>query len=390
MPNFQKNTSRVKASAFVDFKPAELKQSKDWLIVYYAKNPVSQKLERFRLRVPVIKDKRERLRHAQKIILKINAKLLNGWSPYFEETGKNYKGFTTAVEEFLKAVDKMISDNVMRADTKRSYNSNCNLLKLFVETKNQITFAVEINKKFCVEYLDWIYIDRNSSPVTRNNHLTFLKLFCSWLVQRGVLIENPATGIQRMKKPDKKRIAFNGIVKDKIKNYTNDLENSFGLVCEMTYYCLVRSSEMLKLKVSDVDINNKTIFIDGTISKNKKSEAVTIPNNFLKVLERHISNAEASDFIFSLNGFKAGKKQMPVRKITTEWEKLRKNLELGKEYQFYGLKDTGITDLLDSGVPAIKVRDHARHHDIRITEIYSKRRNTLNVDVDGANIVFGK
>lgn len=41
------------------------------------------------------------------------------------------------------------------------------------------------------------------------------------------------------------------------------------------------------------------------------------------------------------------------------------------EYHFYGLKDTGITDLFLLGLPAIKIRDQARHSSVSITELYT-------------------
>jgi hypothetical protein len=47
---------------FIDFKPAELKLGIDWIVVFYAKNPITGKLERFRKRVPPNKTITERIR----------------------------------------------------------------------------------------------------------------------------------------------------------------------------------------------------------------------------------------------------------------------------------------------------------------------------------------
>ncbi len=46
MPLPKKNEFLNKICIFVDYIPAELRQNKDWLVVYYAKNLVSEKLER--------------------------------------------------------------------------------------------------------------------------------------------------------------------------------------------------------------------------------------------------------------------------------------------------------------------------------------------------------
>lgn len=388
MQNSENSTSRVRVTAFIDYKPAELRVNKDWIIVYYVKNPITNNLDRQRVRVPLLKDRAERLRHAKKIVLGINDKLINGWSPFFEETGKNYKSFLVVVEEFLKGIDKQVADDVMRADTKRSYNSNCNLLQEFVKTKKKITFALEINRQFCIDYLDWIYIDRKSSPRTRNNHLTFIKVLCSYLVQRGVLVENPAVGITNLKLPPKKRIAFNDVVKEKINKYFDTLTNGYPVLCKMTYYCFIRNTELGKIKVANVDVVNGTIFMSGEISKNKRDETITIPKNYIPIIAEHIKDAKPTDFVFSKNDYLAGNIQMPVRKIQNGWDLLRKSTKLGSQYQFYGLKDTGITDLLNAGVPAIKVRNQARHGEIKVTEIYAQRNNLIDETVKNAVFNF--
>ena len=389
MQNSQQTYSRVGITAFIDYKPAELKINKDWLIVYYAKNPVTAKLERHRLRVPYLSSKKERLLLGKKIALEINNRFAQGWSPYLEETGKNYKTFNSVVEEFLTRINKQLKDGVLRADTIRAYNSNINLLQEFILKKNiKLTFALEINKKFCNDYLDYIYIDRNNSPRTRNNHLGFLKLFCGFLVDRGILAENPVNGIKPMISQPKKRAVFPDHIKKQINDKLLTYNNEFSTVCMTTYFCLIRNTELGKLKVSMINIEQSCIFLPKEISKNKKDEAVTIPSQFLEVLKKHINPNFPNDYVFSSDNFKQGKKQMPVRKIASAFDKLRADLELESKYQFYSFKDTGITDLLNSGVPAIKVRDQARHYDIKITELYTPRNSGCDDVVQNAFISF--
>jgi integrase/recombinase XerD len=389
MQNFEKTFSRVGISAFIDYKPAELKTNKDWLIVYYAKNPVTGKLERHRLRVPFISNKKERLLLGKKIALEINNRFAQGWSPYLEETGKNYKTFDAAIEEFLTSIKKQLKDGVLRADTIRAYTSNTNLLKEFIVKKNiKITFALEINKRFCTEYLDFIYIDRKNSPRTRNNHLGFLKLICGFLVDRGVLSENPVNGIKPMLSQPKKRAVFPDHIKKQINDKLLTYDNEFYTLCMTTYFCLIRNTELGKLKVSMINLKENYIFLPKEISKNKKDEAVTIPVQFLEVLKKHINPNFPDDFVFSADNFKQGTKQMPVRKIASAFDKLRADLKLESKYQFYSFKDTGITDLLNSGIPAIKVRDQARHYDIKITELYTPRNKSCDNVVQNAIISF--
>lgn len=390
MQNAEKHTSNISTVLFVDYKPAELKLNKEWVIVYYAKNPATNKLERIRLRVPSIASNSERLKHAKRIVLGINTKLANGWSPFLESTGKSYKTFENCVEEFLTSIKKQLKDDIVRPDTLRTYNSNLNLLQQFIKEKNPIVFALEVNKKFCINYLDWIYIERDSSPRTRNNHLGFLRLFCTFLINRGVLNESPVAGIQPMRLPVKKRQVFPTEIKQAIYNKLITYDSGFHTLCMSTYFCFIRNTELGKLKVWMINFNDNSIFLPKEISKNKKDEVVTIPSQFLLQLKNHIGNAHPTDYVFSSDNFKPGSKKMPIRKIASAWETLRTELNLESKYQFYGLKDTGITDLLNSGVAAIKVRDQARHYDIKITEMYTPRNSSCDAIIQGAAINFGK
>jgi integrase/recombinase XerD len=390
MQNTEVTTSIISRVVFIDYKPAELKLAKEWIIVYYSKNPISNKLERIRLRVPTMSSKTERLKHAKRIVVEINVKLASGWSPFTEQLSVSYKTFKSCVDDFLISIKKQVKDNVARPDTLRTYNSNLNLLQQYIKEKNiKIIFALEMNKQFCVNYLDWIYIVRESSPRTRNNHLTFLRLFCSFLIGRGILNENPTLGIKNMKQLTKKRQVFPEAIKQIVNAELITYENGFNCLCMTTYFCFIRNTELGKLRVWNFNLNESSIYINKEISKNKKDETVTIPSQFLAFLKKHIGNSPDDHYVFSSDQFKPGTKKMPIRKIGTAWEVLRNKLELDSIYQFYGLKDTGITDLLNSGVPAIKVRDQARHHDIKITEMYTQRNNSCDATIQQADISFG-
>src|SRR5690606_16911277 len=108
-------------------------------------------------------------------------------------------------------------------------------------------------------------------------------------------------------------------------------------------------------------------------AKNRMTQVITIPNQYMPILSWHIKSAVNSDYLFSDDGFKPGTKKLAPKKISDTWDKFRKEYKIQDVYQFYSLKDTGITDLLESGIPAIKVRDQARHRDIRDTEKYTRR-----------------
>ena len=97
--------------------------------------------------------------------------------------------------------------------------------------------------------------------------------------------------------------------------------------------------------------------------------------------------ANNSDYLFG-EDFKPSKKQLNPKKISDTWTKYRNKYKFDSKFQFYSLKDTGIMDLLNSGIPSIKVRDQARHYDIKQTEAYTTRNLTADETIKSASFSF--
>lgn len=375
MTNPQPTAPRAKSIIFIDYKPAELRQHKDWIIVYYAKHPVTKIMERHRVRVPAMSNKKERLKHGNRIVAEINRKLAEGWSPFLETPGKVFSSFEDATKKFLDQLDKEIKDGIKREDTRRAYKSYLSMIGLYIKEKAiKLTFVIEIDKIFAVNYLDWIYYERGNSPTTYNNHLLFLKNFCNFMISKGYMKENPTLEIQRKRELKKKREVITPQIKTMLAKKLPLFNFHYYVLCMLTYYCMIRRTELTKLKVKDINTDYDFIFISGTIGKNpKKDEYVTIPTELKPILMRHLHEANANDYLFSKNDFKTGTEQLKPKKISDTWSLLQKHLGMPKEFQFYSLKDTGITDLFNLGLSPLKIRDQARHSDLKITEMYTPR-----------------
>jgi len=388
MPTNEKNTSsRI---IYVDYKPAVLQkgQNDQWRIVFFAKVPAQNDFKRFRKRVPPLSPPREREKYAKKMIAAINQKLDNGWSPFYEDTNVKYKSLEYCADLFIKMQEKEVQDGIKRLDTLRAYTSCIELLKkYFTEKKIPLKFIVELDTYTLQNYLDYLYYERKNSPSTYNNHLRFLNIFLIWCKSKCFINANPAESIKPKAKVQKKREVLADEVKAKVRTL-HDTNFHYYVLCMLTYYCFIRRTELTKLKVGDVHLHGGYIVIDGENSKNRKTESVTIPDVFLPDLALHLSKAKNSDYLFSANKFKAGPTPITPKKISDEWAKFRKKEKFDSKFQFYSLKDTGITDLLNSGIPAIKVRDQARHYDLKITESYTARNKFADEMVKAATFSF--
>ena len=65
--------------------------------------------------------------------------------------------------------------------------------------------------------------------------------------------------------------------------------------------------------------------------------------------------------------------------MTGTWEAMREALSLPDAYQFYSLKDKGITEMLEAGVPAKFVKELADHHSLAMTERYTHKAEAKKI-----------
>ncbi len=388
--SFSKNSNSLNsAKTFIDFKPAEIKKNKRLQIVYYYKHPITNKFVRVRLSVPKVSPYKERKQLALSMMLEINFKLKNGWLPIYDNVGTNdFKTLDFCFELFLSHFEKDIKKGVKRPDTYRSYKSFISMIKKYITYSNlRVKMIFEFKKEFIINYLDWIYYDRQNSARTYNNHLGFIITFLNFALERGFVKNNQALGLKKKPKQEKKRKAFTLEVKTQVKKI-KEYNKAYYCLCMATYYCFIRRTELTKLKVKDVDLINNSIVLNSEISKNKKTNVITIPKAYFPILTNHLKTANNNDFLFSANNFLPGPKKLTPKKISDYWTSFKKKNKISKEYQFYSLKDTGITDLLRTGVPAVKVRDQARHYNLNITESYISRATTYDEDVLNSDFNF--
>lgn len=365
--------------AFLDYKPAKLYTPKNsaWEVKFWYKIPNTNKFKLFKRRVKPLKNEKEKLRLGKQIEKAINSELSAGWSPF--GNSKKYDFVVDLLEDFKQYTYKKYQNGDFRYDTKRTYISNISKLFKFLQQKKLLHLTTDnFDRSIINQYIDWMEFKQKNSATTINNNVTVIKVICNHLIDRGQLTYNPANRIKRKRQAPKKRQVIPDPLLNEIFSYQRQQSIGYYRLCLMCYFCLLRTTELTKLKVKHIDINNRILFVPADISKNRKDDHVTIPDVFTNQLYKHIKNIDSNAFVFSADDFQPGEKRASSKRITKRWIAMRQKLNISKKYDFYSLKDTGITKLLEAGIPIIKVRDQARHHDIKITEKYTPRRTTAD------------
>lgn len=358
-------------------------------IEFYAYDPEQGKMRRKRIKTNRIKGTLKRRQYVRDVIKRLGEQLSRGWNPWIAKDATSLYVFEEALSRYEAHIEKMLTSGYFRKETYTGYKSYIKILRQYIARKKPLYYVYQFDRVFCVDFLDYVFVDRNNGAQTRNNYLNFLRVFSGFLVDKGYLKSKPTDGISPISKRlfKKERTCIPVETIGKIAGYCKEHEPHFLLACYLLYYCFIRPVEMTRLRVRDFNLNAGTVTIPAECSKNKRKQTITLPKKvLLYAVELGVFSAPMDDFIFSYR-LRPGSVEIDPKHFRDHWDNLRKPLGLRREWKFYSLKDTGITAMLKAKLPTIEVRDQARHSSLSITEIYTEHSDEVNPDIfnlDGA------
>lgn len=358
-------------------------------IEFRAYDPETGKMRRKTIKLNRIKGKRNRRAYANYVIKRLTDQLKHGWNPWIAKDVSNLVTFEEAIQRYETHIEKMLVSGYFRKETYDGYKSNIKIMREFIEKERPTYYCYQYDRRFCVDFLDYVFIDRNNGAQTRNNYLNFLRVFSGFLVEKGYIKNKPTDGIAPIPKRmyTKERECIPLEVVGQIAEHCKLADPHFLFACYLLYYCFIRPVEMTRLRVKHFNLKTCTVTIPGELSKNKKTQTVTIPRKVVEYgIDLGVFSAPVNYYIFS-ERLKPGATEIDPKHFRDHWERVRKALGLKKTWKFYSLKDTGITEMLKRKVSTIAVRDQARHSSLSITEIYTDHLSEANKDIvrhDGA------
>ena len=353
-------------------------------IHFAAFDPETGKMKRKKIHLGRCKTKTELNATSQRIIKRLVEKLSSGWNPWIDtDNHLEYSSFADVCDKYREYIYKCLKSGDMREQTTTSYLSYLNIFQHW-GTRAGITYIYQLDKRKVSAFMDYVYIERNNTLQTRNNYLCWLKVFSHYLLERCYINIDPTTGMSVIKKRgNKQRKILPDKVLVKLKEHLEKNNRHYLLACYLIHYCFIRPHEMSLLKIQDINLRKCTMRISGDISKNHYDAVITLPKHVIMLmLDLHVFDSPGDFYIFS-DRFRPGKRRKSEKAFRDFWnKKLRPVIGLDKEYKFYSLKDTGITNMLRAKTDILSVRDQARHSNIAITDTYTPK------DIADANELF--
>jgi site-specific recombinase XerD len=141
------------------------------------------------------------------------------------------------------------------------------------------------------------------------------------------------------------------------------------LIIALAYTAGLRVSEVVNLKVRDLNIEELTIHIKD--AKGKKDRLTIFSEKIKLPLQKLIALKNKNDFVFESE--RGGK--LSERTVQMIFEKALKRSGIKKDASFHSLRHSFATHLLENGTDIRFIQELLGHSNIRTTQIYTKVTN---------------
>lgn len=379
--------------AFIDYKPPKLHRgSTSWYISYYVKNPGTGKFKLFRVKVNAYRSDREKLAAAKLIMAGLQEKLSLGWNPLISPLApKSVTPLYDALDTFMAVKRKE-----MEGQSVQTYAS---YIKVFKDWLAGIGFdnsrpVTAVTMETARAFVDHLETRTDLSARSFNNYLSFLCSLWEWMKGRGYLTDNLFRDFKRKPKKllQKHRRLLSPEELTALFSYLRTENPEYLCAVILCYCCFMRPKEIALLRCKDIDLQGQCVNVRAEIAKNDKDSVRTIPDVALPFF-RALDLSHSHHFLFGRHDgraadFSPGPDHLAEKKFSDYWDsRIRPACGFGKDIQFYSLKDTGITCMLEFGIPINLVQEQADHSSVAMTAIYVGKHRRANDQVKGADIL---
>ena len=255
-------------------------------------------------------------------------------------------------EEFLKKLETELKISKNSDHTIRNYLAANQRLLAFTNKGPELIDQDDV-KSFMASNLT----DQSSSSTIV--FLSALKYAFSNILQKDIT--------STIKRPKKERKIPEVLTKEEVKGLLDSVNNKKSkLMTSMIYACGFRVSELLNLKVKDLNFQEKIGHVRQ--GKGRKDRIFNIPDSLLKSLEKQAQYQQEQNQEFLFTGSKG---QLSARNIQKIVNKAAEKAQIKKSVHPHTLRHSFATHLLENNTDIRKIQELLGHADLNTTQIYT-------------------
>ena len=230
----------------------------------------------------------------------------------------------------------------------------------------------KVNDEDIRDYLEYLNLQKEKSSSIRRK-ISSLKSFYKFLYKNDYIDKKnyplSKVSLPKLEKKLPKFIYYNDLLE--IINESNNSKDNIRdrLIIEKLYATGVRVSELINIKVSDIDFNNRRIIVCG---KGNKERIVYYGEYAEEVLKEYLNvHIRKSDYLFA--NTKGDK--LTDRGVRYIIDKIMNKLSVKVHVTPHVLRHTFATDMLNNGCDIKVVQELLGHSSLKATEIYTHVTN---------------
>lgn len=283
----------------------------------------------------------------------------------------NNNKYNTYLNNFISYLtnNKRYSPYTITSYKKDTYDYLEFLKKNNIDIKNS-------NYKIVEEYSKYLYKKKLSKRSIARKYSS-IRTFYNYLEKKNILENNIFNLLENPKKEEKLPRFINEYELDKMFEIPDNSPKGQRdrLILEILYGTGVRVSELVNIKINDIDFNNNSIKVRGKGNKDRYvfygkycKEAI---NNYIKNGRISLLNGQTSDYLL-LNRFGKNISVVSIRKILNE---IINKCSLDIKISPHVLRHTFATHLLNEGADIMHVKELLGHSSLSTTSIYTHVTN---------------
>lgn len=275
------------------------------------------------------------------------------------------------LSEFLKYID--LEKNYSKY-TLINYKDDLSFYLDFLNKEN--IDVLDSDYKVIRNYLSYMYNKKYSSK-TISRHISSLRSFYKYMLKENYIVKNPMTLISNPKQESKLPhfLYYNELETIlNIPDKSTPLGQRDSIILELLYSTGIRVSELVNIKLKDINLSTRKIRILGKGNK----ERIVLYGEYLKNLldiylndgrEKLVKNNQ-EHLVLNKNG--SGLTTRGVRVII---DNILKKGEIDFHISPHVLRHTFATHMLDSGADLKSVQELLGHENLSTTQIYTHVSN---------------
>jgi site-specific recombinase XerD len=268
----------------------------------------------------------------------------------------NAEGIHTNNQEIYQ---RYIDQLKLKAYSKTTLSTYTSEFASYLKTLKAVsanTITPERLRSYFLYCLDTLKLSEN----TVHSRLNAIKFYYEQVMHR----EKFFFEIPRPQRPEKLPKILSDKEISKLFAVTENLKHRMILM--LTYGMGLRVSEVVNLKIADIDSRRMQVFIEA--AKGKKDRYVNLPSSILDDLRKYYKEYKPEKYLFE--GQYGG--QYTVRSVQAVFKNAMRQAKINKRIGVHGLRHSYATHLLEAGTDMSFIQSLLGHNDIKTTQIYAK------------------